>query len=240
MSEFFVGEGDTVNAAQIWARDPEQLDPLLVQARAVSFGLENLRFVTVDGIRSLVGQAAGIVIALLIAFSLVARRRRRASPSGATARADVQRRLAAIGVMRAVGISRAAVDRPPRRSTPPSSRCPPRTSGSSLGALVAYGPSARLLGILNELPPGAALLLPLAGCLLGSSRSSSSRPSGRRGGRPGGRRRARCAAPSCRLAPAGAGRPAGPSGSACGWRRRGADGRRPPRSSSAPPPRSSC
>lgn len=165
VSELFVGRrGDTVNVAQLWARDPAQLDPLLVQARAVSFGLENLRFVTVDGIRSLVGQAAGIVIALLISFSLVAVGAAGVA-LGATARADVQRRLSTIGVMRAVGLSRRAV----------SARyaldaglvaVPAAVVGLTLGAVVAYGPSSRLLGILNELPPGASLLGPLAGCLL--------------------------------------------------------------------------
>ena len=59
VSDIFVGNGRTVNVAQVWAQDPDQLDPMLVQARQVSFGLENLKFVTVEGVRSLVGQASG-------------------------------------------------------------------------------------------------------------------------------------------------------------------------------------
>ena len=165
VSSLFIGDqGDTVNVAQIWAQDPSQLDPLLVQARAVSYGLENLRFVTVDGIRSLVGQAAGIVIALLIAFSLVAVGAAGVA-LGATAKADVQRRLATIGVMRAVGLSRASVTG--RYALDAGIvAIPAAVFGLALGALVASGPSSRLLGILNELPPGAALLLPLAASLI--------------------------------------------------------------------------
>lgn len=165
VGSLFVGNhGDTVNAAQIWAQDPGQIDPLLVQARAVSYGLDNLRFVTVDGIRSLVGQAAGIVIALLIAFSLVAVGAAGVA-LGATARADVQRRLATIGVMRAVGLSRASVAGG-YALDPALVALPSAALGLAVGALVAYGPSSRLLGILNELPPGWALLAPLAASLL--------------------------------------------------------------------------
>ncbi|MBA2523062.1 MAG: ABC transporter permease, partial [Solirubrobacterales bacterium] len=164
LGDFFLGDGDVVNVAQIWARDPAQLDPLLVQARSVSYGLENLRFVTVEGIRSLVGQAAGIVIALLIAFSLVALGAAGVALA-ATARADVQRRQSEIGVMRAVGLSRRAVSAGYALDATIVA-LPAATVGLAIGALVAYGPSSRLLGILNELPPGAALLGPLLGCLL--------------------------------------------------------------------------
>ena len=47
-------------------------DVTLTQARSVSFGLGRLEFVTREGVRVLLSQAAGIVIALLVAFSLVA------------------------------------------------------------------------------------------------------------------------------------------------------------------------
>ncbi len=165
VSELFVGDrGDTVNSTQIWARDPGQLDPLLVQARAVSYGLDNLRFVTVEGVRSLVGQAAGIVIALLIAFSLVAVGAAGVA-LGATARSDVQRRLATIGVMRAVGVSRASVAGGYALDAAIVA-VPSALAGLAIGAVAAYGPSSRLLGILNESPPGAALLPPLAASLV--------------------------------------------------------------------------
>ena len=79
---------------------------MLVQARATSFGLRGLRFVTRSGVRVLLDQAAGIVIDLLVALSLIA-----LATAGvmlaASARAEVQRRLGAIGVRRAVGASRA-------------------------------------------------------------------------------------------------------------------------------------
>ena len=53
-------------------RDPRYLDEVLVQARATSFGLRNVRFVTRSGVRVLLDQAAGIVIDLLVALSLIA------------------------------------------------------------------------------------------------------------------------------------------------------------------------
>ena len=45
---------------------------MLVQARATSYGLHDLRFVTRSGVRVLLDQAAGIVIDLLVALSLIA------------------------------------------------------------------------------------------------------------------------------------------------------------------------
>jgi ABC-type antimicrobial peptide transport system permease subunit len=152
-----------VNMLLLWARDPSQLGPLLAQARSISFGLSDLRFATRAGIQALIDQAAGIIVALLIAFSVVA-----AAAAGlmlaATARAEVQRRLQAIGIMRAVGISRIGV----------VGRygvdgllvaLPAALLGLAIGALAAAGPSAHLLEILNEQPPGWTLLGPLAGCL---------------------------------------------------------------------------
>ena len=90
-----------VNLADIWLRDPAQLDEVLVQARANSYGLRGIGFVTRSGVRVLLDQAAGIVIDLLVALSLIA-----LATAGvmlaASARAEVQRRLKAIGVRRAV------------------------------------------------------------------------------------------------------------------------------------------
>src|SRR5205807_10227413 len=91
-----------VNLADIWLRDPGQLDEVLVQARATSYGLRGIGFVTRSGVRVLLDQAAGIVIDLLVALSLIA-----LATAGvmlaASARAEVERRLQAIGVRRAVG-----------------------------------------------------------------------------------------------------------------------------------------
>ena len=130
--------GPNVNLADIWLRDPRNLNEVLVQARATSYGLHGLRFVTRSGVHVLLDQAAGIVIDLLVALSLIAL----ATASvmlAASARAEVQRRLAGIGVRRAVG-----------------------------GALATYGPTSRLLTLLNEPAPGTALAPALAVAWLAS------------------------------------------------------------------------
>ncbi len=160
----FLRRGKSVNLVMLWARDRDRLNSLLVQARTQSFGLENLRFVTRDGVRALIDQAAGVVIALLIGFSLIALVAAGVM-LGASARTDVQRRLTGIGVMRAVGVTRTGV----------AGRfaldalliaLPAAAVGLAVGTLVAASPSASLLEILNELPPGATLLGPLLACLV--------------------------------------------------------------------------
>ncbi len=158
-------EGRSVNLVLLWARDPGRLDSLLVQARAVSFGLEDLRFATRDGVRALVDQVSGIVIALLIAFSLVALATAGVM-LGAAARADVARRMESIGVMRAVGLSRTRVA---ARYAADAAllALPAGALGLTLGAIVATGPSSRLLEILNELAPGRAVVGPLVLALAG-------------------------------------------------------------------------
>jgi ABC-type lipoprotein release transport system permease subunit len=149
-----------VNEAQIWLRDPRYLDAVLVQARANSYGLEGMRFVTRTGVRVLLDQAAGIVIDLLVALSVIA-----LATAGvmlaASARAEVQRRLPTIGIKRAFGASR-------RRLALVQAleallvALPAATVGTIAGALATAGPSDRLLTMLNEPPPGAALIGPLA------------------------------------------------------------------------------
>src|SRR4051794_1792414 len=158
------GSDAPVNSALIWVRDRSQLDATLAQARQLSYGLSDVRLATREGIRILVDRAAGIVIALLIGFSLVA-----AGAAGAmlaaSARADVQRRLSSIGVQRAVGFSRGSV----------AAGCalesalialPAAALGLTCGAVVASGPTDRLLDVLSELPPGLALVPPLLAALL--------------------------------------------------------------------------
>jgi hypothetical protein len=100
------------NLALAWLRDPGLEDETLTQARAVSFGLQELRFITRAGVQVLVGQAAGIVIALLVAFSVVALATS-GIMLGASARAEVARRLPSIGVQRAIGFSRRRARRRP-------------------------------------------------------------------------------------------------------------------------------
>ncbi len=144
-----------INLADIWLRDPANLDEVLVQARATSYGLHGLRFVTRSGVRVLLDQAAGIVIDLLVALSLIA-----VATAGAmlaaSARAEVQRRLAAIGVRRAVGASRGHL------ATVQGLEAlfvaaPAATVGAVAGVLATYGPTSRLLVLLNEPSPGTAL-----------------------------------------------------------------------------------
>jgi ABC-type antimicrobial peptide transport system permease subunit len=150
-----------VNYAEIWLRDPRYLNEVLVQARASSFGLRNLRFATRSGVRVLLDQAAGIVIDLLVALSLIA-----VATAGvmlaASARAEVQRRLKAIGVQRAVGAGAGHVALSQALEAGLVA-APAAALGCAGGALATYGPITRLLTLLNEPPPGSVLALPLVG-----------------------------------------------------------------------------
>jgi ABC-type antimicrobial peptide transport system permease subunit len=148
--------GLRVDLAQVWLVEASRADVTLAQARAVSFGLEDLRFVTRDGVRVLIGQAAGIVIALLVAFSLVAVGTA-GIMLGASARSEVARRLPSIGVQRAVGFSRRAiVHEQARRGA--AIAAPAAALGIAVGALAMRGAAERLLAALNEIGPGAALV----------------------------------------------------------------------------------
>ena len=99
---------DDANVALLWLNDRSKADVTLTQARAVSFGLGRLQFVTREGVQVLLSQAAGIVISLLIAFSLVALVAA-GTMLAAGAHADVQRRLSAFGVQRALGFTPARI-----------------------------------------------------------------------------------------------------------------------------------
>jgi ABC-type antimicrobial peptide transport system permease subunit len=151
-----------VNLAQIWLKDPSQLDAVLVQARMSSYGLTGLSIVTRSGVRVLIDQAAGIVIALLGALSLIALLTA-ATMLTAAARAEIQRRLHAIGIWRAIGASRGHVTRVAALEALLVA-IPAAAIGVGLGALLAAGPSDRLLGLLNQPGPGSGLIAPLIGC----------------------------------------------------------------------------
>jgi ABC-type antimicrobial peptide transport system permease subunit len=153
-----------VNLADIWLRDPRNLDEVLVQARASSYGLRNLRFITRSGVRVLLDQAAGIVIDLLVALSLIALMTA-AVMLAASARAEVQRRLGAIGIRRAVGASRAHLAAVQALEALLVA-APAATLGAAAGALATYGPTSRLLIMLNEPPAGVGLIAPLAAAWL--------------------------------------------------------------------------
>jgi ABC-type lipoprotein release transport system permease subunit len=153
-----------VNLAQIWLKDPSQLDAVLVQARMQSYGLSGLSLITRSGVRVLIDQAAGIVIALLGALSLIALLTA-ATMLTAAARAEIQRRLHSIGVWRAIGASRGHVASVAALEALIVA-VPAAALGVGLGALLAAGPSDRLLALLSQPGPGSGLVAPLLGCFL--------------------------------------------------------------------------
>jgi ABC-type lipoprotein release transport system permease subunit len=153
-----------VNLAQIWLRDPKYLNEVLVQARDTSYGLHGIAFATRAGVRVLLDQAAGIVIDLLVALSLIALLTAGVMLA-ASARAEVQRRLTAIGIRRAVGASPGLVTLA-QALEGLLVAVPAATVGVLAGILATYAPAARLLELLNEPAPGSSLVLPLCGAWL--------------------------------------------------------------------------
>jgi ABC-type lipoprotein release transport system permease subunit len=164
-SRRLVGAGSDVDEVLIWLHDRSQVDVTLAQARAASYGLSDLRFVTRSGYAHLIGRAGGVVIALLVSFSLIA-----LAAAGvmlaASAAGEIQRRREAIGILRALGAS-------PRTVAGAYAfeaalvATPAAGAGLLLGWAVVAGPTSRLLDILNELmPPAAPMLGLLAGCWL--------------------------------------------------------------------------
>jgi ABC-type lipoprotein release transport system permease subunit len=150
----------TVNAADVWLRNPRLVDVTLAQARSASFGVSGVRFTTRTGLHALIGQAAGLVIALLVAFSLIA-----IAVAGtmlaASANAEVQRRLEALGLLRALGASPAAVVAA-GVAEGAFVAVPAGAIGVVAGWLAVSSPLDRLLASLSELGPGwsvAPLLL---------------------------------------------------------------------------------
>jgi ABC-type lipoprotein release transport system permease subunit len=158
-----VGAGRDVDVALLWLSDRAELPVTLAQARAASYGLSGLRFVTRSGFQALIGRAAGVVIALLVAFSLVA-----LGAAGvmlvASSAAEVQRRREAIGVLRALGATPTEIANGYALETV-AVAAPTAAVGVVCGWLAVAGPTSRLLGVLNELPPnGGSEALVLAGC----------------------------------------------------------------------------
>ena len=154
-----------VNLAEVWLRNPRYLNEVLVQARASSFGLHDIRFVTRSGLRVLLDQAAGIVIDLLVALSLIA-----LVTAGvmlaASARAEIQRRMASIGVQRAVGATGGHIALTLALESLLVA-APAAALGTAVGTFAIYGAAGRLLTLLNEPAPGSALLAPLLAGLAG-------------------------------------------------------------------------
>lgn len=174
-----------VNQALVWTHDRARTDVTLQQARATTYGVGDLRFVTRTGVRLIIDQAAGVVIALLVAFSLVALVAA-TTMLASQAAAEVARRLPVIGVQRAIGVPRGAVAGEQALSAGFIGLVA-GGAGVALGALVVQGPSGDLLAALNETPPGAALVLPLLGLtlLLGAiAAAAAGWPAWRAAGRP--------------------------------------------------------
>ena len=163
-NDFGISRRIRPNTALLWLNDPSKADVTLTQARAVAFGLGKLQFVTRTGVKILLSQAAGIVISLLVAFSLVALVAA-GTMLAAGAHAEVQRRLTGFGVQRALGFGpgRIAAQQAVEAAVV---AVPAAALGLVIGALVVARPAADLLAALNELGPGSALVAPLLGALL--------------------------------------------------------------------------
>jgi putative ABC transport system permease protein len=176
---------ENVNTVELWLRDPAGLDATLEQARSESYGLHGLRLTTRSGVRLVLDQAAGIVIALLTALSVIA-----LVTAGvmlaASSRAEVERRLRGVGVRRALGAGRGWIAGSAALESF-AVAAPAAGLGVVLGGLVATPPSSRLLELLNETAPGGAIVVPLAGCWLvavGVAVLGAAWPAWRAAGRP--------------------------------------------------------
>ena len=193
-------------------------------------------FATRDAVRIQIDQAAGIVIALLVAFSLVALAGA-VVMLAASSRVEVERRIESFALLRALGASPRAIV----AATAAEAMLvalPAAVLGLLVGTLAARGPADRLLEALDQFPAGWSLLGPLAICLCvvvgGGGRRRVPGPSGAHAAGPLLRC---CAAGSAdrRLAAAGCRRE--PSGWGCGWSSRGRCERSPPRPCSPRPAR---
>ncbi len=155
VSRMIAAQPGTVDTARIWLVDPGRVDVTLAQARAASFGVDRLRFGTRVSLRLLIGQAAGLVIALLVAFSVISLLVA-GTMLAASASAEVQRRVQGIGVMRSLGMSRGQVTAAAAVEGALVAM-PAGAVGITLGWLLVGGPTSRLLASLNQLGPGLAL-----------------------------------------------------------------------------------
>lgn len=154
-----------VSGINLWLADPRRADVTLAQARSASFGVSELQLVTRSGLKLLIGQAAGIVIAVVVAFSLIALLVACVMLSAAAA-AEVQRRLTGLGLLRAVGVSaRTLVGAAAVEAT--VFALPAATVGVLGGWFAVQGSANRLLASLNEVPPGAPLVLFLLASIIG-------------------------------------------------------------------------
>jgi len=155
----------TVNSVLIWLANPDLVDVTLAQARSASVGVSGLRVTTRAGLQVLVGQAAGIVIALLVAFSLIALVVA-ATMLAASANAEVQRRLHGLALLRALGAPPHAVVAAAVLEAA-AVALPAGALGLVAGWAAAAAPLNGLLANLNQVGPGASVAPLLLGVLMG-------------------------------------------------------------------------
>ena len=153
------------NLALVWLADPDRLDITLAAARPAAFGLRTEQLLTRRGVQQVIDQAAGIVIALLAVFALVASACAGAMLAAA-AGADVRRRAPVLGLQRALGATRRQVIAEQLLDVAVVA-APAAALGLGVGAFAAAAPTSALLGYLNEVGPGLALLGPLAAAFAG-------------------------------------------------------------------------
>ena len=153
------------NLALVWLADPDRLDITLAAARPAAFGLRTEQLLTRRGVQQVIDQAAGIVIALLAVFALVASACAGAMLAAA-AGADVRRRAPVLGLQRALGATRRQVIVEQLLDVAVVA-APAAALGLGVGAFAAAAPTSALLGYLNEVGPGLALLGPLAAAFAG-------------------------------------------------------------------------
>jgi ABC-type lipoprotein release transport system permease subunit len=155
----------TVNYVLLWLVSPRLADVTLAQARSAAFGVQALRFTTREGLRVLIGQAAGIVIALLVAFCLIALVVA-GTMLAASANAEVQRRLGGLGLLRALGappyavVAAAVVEAV-------AVALPAGALGVVLGWAAVRSPLDGVLGNLSQLGPGASVVPLLVAVVVG-------------------------------------------------------------------------
>ena len=155
----------SVNSALIWLANARLEDVTLEQARSASLGIQGLRVTTRTGLHALIGQAAGIVVALLVSFSLVAFVVA-GTMLAASANAEVQRRLQGLGLLRALGAPPGAVVAAAVVEAVVVA-LPAGALGLLAGWLVVRSPLDRLLASLSQLGPGASVAPLLAAVLVG-------------------------------------------------------------------------
>lgn len=153
----------SVNSVALWLNDPQRVDITLAQARSASIGLSGLTFVTRTGVRLLIGQAAGIVVGLLVAFSVAALLVAFAMLATSAA-AEVARRTEGIALLRAIGATPEAIVA--AAALEAALLAVPAAAIGLIGGWAAVeAPTGRLLGALNQLGPGSWVAVPLAACL---------------------------------------------------------------------------